>query len=138
MDGLTTPPRHIESGLRPATHLRDEHEQLERLLSQLSEYTDSCDAGRLQETWSKLENCLSSHLQTEEQQLLPSFLASNPDEVRSILTEHRRIRELVAELGVAVDLHTARKDAVLRLVRLLREHAPAEDRSLYGWLRQGR
>jgi len=78
MDGLTTPPRHIESGLRPATHLRDEHEQLERLLSQLSEYTDSCDAGRLQETWSKLENCLSSHLQTEEQQLLPSFLASNP------------------------------------------------------------
>lgn len=58
--------------------------------------------------------------------------------MRSILTEHRRIRELVAELGVAVDLHTARKDAVLRLVRLLREHAQAEDRSLYGWLRQGR
>lgn len=117
--------------------LGHDHQQLEELLVKLSEDTDSCDPRLLQETWGKFESCLTRHLRKEEQELLPLFMASHPNEVRSTLSEHQRIRELVAELGVGVDLHTVRKEALLALVCELREHAQAEDRSLYGWLGEG-
>ena len=116
--------------------LRHDHAQLEELLVKLSDDADSSDPRLLQETWGKFESCLTRHLRKEEQELLPRFVASHPDEVRSTLSEHQRIRELVAELGVGVDLHTVRKEVLLGLVRRLREHAQAEDRSLYGWVRE--
>lgn len=116
--------------------LRREHEQLEGLLVKLSDDVESRDPRRLQETWRELESCLARHLRTEEQQLLPLFAASHPEEVRSTLTEHRRIRERVAASGIDVDLHLLSKNAVVCLTRMLREHARAEDRSLYGPLDQ--
>jgi hypothetical protein len=39
-------------------------------------------------------------------------------------------------LGVQLDLHLLRRNAILQLVRLLREHAQAEDRSLHVWVTQ--
>jgi hypothetical protein len=80
------------------------HERLEQLLKRLSEDVLSSDPRNLQETWSEFETCLTRHLQLEERCLLPSIMASQPDEVRSTLTEHRRIRECVADLGVDIDL----------------------------------
>lgn len=120
-----------------ADQLRREHEQLEQLLVRLAEDSDSRDPRELQETWSAFERSLTSHLRTEERQLLPRFVASHPDEVRSVLAQHRLIREQVAELGVRVDLHAARKNALLLLIRTLRDHARAEERTLYGWVETG-
>lgn len=116
--------------------LRRDHEQLESLLKGLSEDEESSDAACLQKSWAQFERRLVRHLRDEEQHLLPRFLASHPEEVRSILTEHQRIRELVSELGVEIDLHTIRKVALDRLIRMLQVHAKAEERGLYRWVEQ--
>ena len=123
-----------EQCVRMVTELQHEHERLEELLVRLHDDSASIEPRRLQRTWTELELCLRRHLQVEERQLLPLFVDSSPGEVMSILTEQRHIRELMGELGVAVDLHLLDKEAVLRLVGLLRKHAEAEDRNLYAWL----
>jgi hypothetical protein len=106
---------------------------MEGLLKRLSDDALSSDARDLRQTWSEFEGCLTRHLQFEERYLLPAVLASHPDEVQLVLTEHRRIRECVADLGVEIDLHVARRDAVEALIRRLREHAQNEERTLYYW-----
>lgn len=119
----------LEAGL-----LRD-HACLESLLRDLAADAEGNDRARLQKTWGEFERCLARHLRDEEQQLLPLFLPSHPEEARMILTEHQRVRELVSELGVEVDLHTLQKQTLDRLIRMLQVHAKAEERGLYEWAR---
>lgn len=119
----------------PLDVLQD-HARLESLLRELAEDEESSDPACLQKTWGEFERCLTRHLKDEEQRLLPLFVASHPDEARSLLTEHQRIRELVSELGVEIDLHVIPKQALSRLIRMLQVHAKAEERGLYGWARK--
>jgi hemerythrin superfamily protein len=121
---------------KPEAALLRDHARLESLLSDLAADAEGNDPTRLQKTWSEFESCLARHLREEEQQLLPRFLPSYPEEARTILTEHQRIRELVSELGIEVDLHTLRKQTLDRLIRMLQVHARAEERGLYAWARK--
>ena len=104
------------------------------MLEVVRQDVDSPDPAQLQRAWSRFERDLRQHLREEEQHLLPLLASSHPEEMRSILSEHRRMRELVAELGVQVDLHSVNKSALVRLLRMLRVHAKAEERGMYGWL----
>ena len=70
-------------------------------------------------------------MEAEERELLPLVEAAHPLEVARTLAEHAQIRQLVAELGVAIELHTARQPAIEGLIELLREHALREDHVLY-------
>jgi len=72
-------------------------------------------------------------MRAEELYLLPLLEASHPTEVERTHAEHARIRELVDELGVAVELHTARKPAITELIELLKLHSAREDEALYSW-----
>jgi len=71
-------------------------------------------------------------MDAEELYLLPLLEASHPAEVERTRTEHARIRDLVAELGIAIELHTVRKPAVMALIDLLQRHSAYEDAALYG------
>ena len=53
-----------------------------------------------------------------------------------MLRDHGQIRELLLELGVAVDLHELRYERSRELVELLRSHAGREDNLLYRWADQ--
>jgi hypothetical protein len=114
--------------------LRQQHDQLDALLTTVAEESQSADPARLQAAWTSFERALSAHLRNEERELLPLLISAHPEEVRSILTEHRRLRELVSELGVQIDLHSVRRAALTRLSRMLHVHAKAEERGLYNWL----
>ena len=111
--------------------LMHDHRELHTVLQQLAEDADAPQVGQLQQTWARFERHLLAHLEAEEQLLLALLQASYPEEVERTRREHAKIRELVSELGVAVELHTVRKEAILALVRLLDEHAEREDRGLY-------
>jgi hemerythrin-like domain-containing protein len=111
--------------------LAKDHEELGALLRRLAEDVDAPCPGELETTWAVFEGRLIRHLEAEEQLLLPLIEASNPDEVRRIREEHAHIRSAIAELGVAIELHSARKPHVTELIQFLQGHAQHEDEVLY-------
>jgi hypothetical protein len=111
--------------------LTKDHEELEALLRCLSEDTAAPECGALQTTWCQFETRLLAHMDTEERYLLPLLETSNAVETARIRADHARIRQLVSELGVSIELHTARKPGITQLISLLRTHAEYEDRVLY-------
>lgn len=111
--------------------LRD-HQALHAALKQLAEDAEAPQVGQLVRTWASFEKQLYAHLEAEEQLLLPLLEASHPAEVARTRRQHEEIRKLVTELGVAVELHTVRRDDILRLVALLERHAEQENVGLYG------
>jgi len=113
------------------TKLVHDHETLDALLVQLSEEAEDSDRPALQATWNDFETRLVAHLNAEERYLLPLIEADNPREVAQTRREHGEIRDLIAELGLAIELHTARKPDICRLVDLLRAHAKHEEAALY-------
>jgi hypothetical protein len=113
------------------TRLAKDHAEIHALLECLAQDVDAPPCGALAATWAELEARLLRHMDTEELYLLPLLEASHPAEVEHTRADHARIRELVAELGVAIELHTVRKPAVMQLVELLQRHAAHEDAALY-------
>jgi hemerythrin-like domain-containing protein len=114
-----------------ADRLTKDHQDLEALLRCLAEDADAPDCGTLEATWSAFEASMTRHLEAEERYLLPLLEASHPAVVERTRFDHARIRNLITALGIAVELHTARKPAILELIALLREHAKHEDEAIY-------
>jgi hemerythrin-like domain-containing protein len=111
--------------------LAKDHEELDALLRCLAEDADAPSASDLEATWAAFEGRLIGHLDAEERFLLPLIEASNPEEVNRIRADHARIRASVAQLGLAIELHTIRKPRIIELIDFLRAHAKHEDEALY-------
>lgn len=114
-----------------AAKLSQDHEQLDALLMQLAEDAKACDRDALLATWAVLEGRLIRHMEAEERYLLPLVEAQSPAEVALTRAEHLRIRDLLCELGVAVELHTVRETDIRQLIELLQAHARHEEAALY-------
>ena len=110
-----------------------DHHDLEVLLEQLICAYETDDREIAAGAYAALEHMLAAHLEAEEQLLFPDFAREEPDEVRRLREDHRRIRMRVEELGIGVDLHATRIGAIRELVQLLRAHAARENALLYRW-----
>lgn len=108
-----------------------DHQELDALLARLSEDAQSCEREALQATWAAFEGRLIAHIDAEERFLLPLVETDNPREVAQTRRDHAQIRDLVAELRLAVELHTVREPDIRKLVKLLRSHARHEEAALY-------
>ncbi len=113
-----------------------DHRALEQLLAQLTSAIEGADSSELCEQWTRFEQNLRDHLDTEERCLFPLVAHEHRSEVESLRSDHQHIRHALSELGVAVDLHTLRKAAIDELIVYLQEHARREDRTLYQWVEQ--
>jgi hemerythrin len=111
--------------------LDQDHRELGELLLRLAQDARDPSGSALRATWNELERRLLAHLEAEEQYLLPLVEAGHPAQVDCTRSEHAQIRQLVSELGVAIELHAAREPMVSELIRTLDEHAEREDRTLY-------
>jgi hemerythrin-like domain-containing protein len=111
--------------------LAADHEELDALLTCLAEDIESPCKGQLVATWAAFESQLMRHLEAEERFLLPLVEAGNPGEVARTRAEHAQIRDAVAELGIAIELHNARKPNIVEFIAFLRQHAKHEDEALY-------
>lgn len=114
-----------------AARLSKDHQELAALLRCLAQDARAPVSGALQATWSLFETQLIRHMNAEEQYLLPLLEGSDADEVARIRAEHLRIRDLLTELGVAVELHTVREPDIAQLIELLEAHAKHENGALY-------
>ena len=61
------------------------------------------------------------------------FARLEPEEARTILDEHGRIRARISYLGAALDLHAVRLGMIRALAYELDAHARREDKLLYRW-----
>jgi hemerythrin-like domain-containing protein len=111
--------------------LTRDHEELDALLKRLAEDVESPSKGELAATWAAFESRLIRHLELEERLLLPLLEASHPGEVKRTRADHAHIRDAIAELGIAIDLHAAREPHITELIQFLRAHAKHEDEALY-------
>jgi hypothetical protein len=114
-----------------------DHERLEQLFDELRAAFDADareDAARL---WADLDRGLSTHMEFEEQHILPAFRAVDPSEADRLLRDHDLIRYRLTELGIGVDLHLLRAEVVADFIALLRAHALREDALLYLWAERG-
>ncbi|HVJ93862.1 MAG TPA: hemerythrin domain-containing protein [Labilithrix sp.] len=113
--------------------LLEDHAQLERLFERLLAAFAANDREEVARLWTEFELGLLGHMKAEEADLIPMLEHASPRNARVVIQEHRHIRSRLAELGVAVDLHTLRLETARAFIDELRAHARNEDRILYQW-----
>jgi hemerythrin-like domain-containing protein len=113
--------------------LAREHEYLNGLFERLLAAFHANAGAELGPLWTEFDSRLRSHMTLEEEYILPEFAKVEVTEANELRREHVRIRELLAELDIAVDLHLARESTIADLVALLKAHAEREDRLMYRW-----
>ncbi len=113
--------------------LTHEHKDLDALYEDLANRVHCGDTAAIDEAWGPLETRLRAHMDFEELQLLPRFELIAPDAARRIQAEHAQIRDALSDVGIAIELHTVREDAMNRLLSHLRAHGRHEEETLYRW-----
>ena len=117
-----------------ATAMTGHHRGLDRALETIIARCECEDHAVVREAWESFEQALLRHIEIEERDLLPLFARSCPNEAADLSKDHEHIRRELLELGVALDLHQLRLEAVRDLASRLRAHAAREDLALYPWL----
>jgi len=116
-----------------AALLPEHHSVLDERLDRIVVGAQVRDAAELRAEWSGFERELLRHLEYEEAEILPAFAARSPAEARAILAEHADIRATLTDLGLSLDLHLLRSEAVEAFVQQLKAHARRENETLYAW-----
>lgn len=111
--------------------LAADHRVLDDLFCRLLRDVRVLSRDDLRAVWYEIEHRLLSHMDVEEQFLLPLVEASHHAAAQRARDEHVRIRGLVCALGVGVELHTVREHDIKDLTCVLHQHAQQEDALLY-------
>lgn len=113
--------------------LSEDHWHLEQLFQEIVACAQEGEHASLRGGWQRFERELTSHMELEEQEILPAFAREHLAEAQGIREEHARIRAALTEMGVELDLHCLRAERVEALIGLLRAHARREEALLYPW-----
>jgi hemerythrin-like domain-containing protein len=122
---------HAQETLR--TLLTRDHQRLDQLFTALLNALRADAREDVLRLWAAFDDGLSLHMALEEEHLLPALRERDPALADALSSEHQTIRLMLAELGVAVDLHQIRAETVSDFIDQLRRHASREDASLYRW-----
>jgi hypothetical protein len=118
---------------RPVDLLAEHHRALDEQLDRLVTRAQAGDANDLRAEWTAFERGLLRHLEQEEAEILPAFARHDRAEASAILAEHAEIRGALLEMGLDLDLHCLRAEAVQDFARRLKAHARREDAGCYPW-----
>jgi hemerythrin-like domain-containing protein len=113
--------------------MSEDHRYLERLFVQIVARVREGESATLRGDWQRFERELSSHMELEEQEILPAFAREHLADAQAIREEHARIRTGLTELGIDLDLHCLRAERVEAFIALLRAHARREEALFYPW-----
>ena len=128
---IDLPPRPAD--LPPDRLLAEDHQRLDHSFAALVARAQGGDPIQLRAEWQSFERGLLEHLDLEEQQILPGFARDNAADAEMIREEHAAIREALVEMGIDLDLHLLRADAVQSFCDRLRAHAAREEAAMYRW-----
>lgn len=110
-----------------------EHVKLDRLFEQMLEAFRADARDEAAKLWTEFDALLGAHLAREEQVLLPRLAETHPADAAALKKEHDELRQKLLVLGVGVDLHLTKADAVADFIAALRAHAAREEVFLYPW-----
>jgi hemerythrin-like domain-containing protein len=113
--------------------LAEDHRALDARLDRLVVRAQVAPPAELRAEWSAFERDLLQHLELEETEVLPAFAKHDRAEADALLAEHGEIRKQLLDLGIHLDLHCLRGEAVAAFVDRLKRHAAREDAVLYRW-----
>jgi hemerythrin superfamily protein len=117
------------------TLLREDHDRLDRLFEQVLSVFEADARDEAARLWTEFERGLLAHFELEEQHIIPELAKVNAGEARELFDEHARLRAKLGELGIGVDLHLTRGEAVADFIATLRAHAGREDALMYRFAR---
>lgn len=122
-----------------AASLREQHVVCERLFQDLVNRAESNDWHACDEIWDEFSSVLEEHMTYEESRLFPKLAAGDEERLISqrLREDHAAFRHALAEMGVAIEIHSVRLTGVEDLVGRLRAHAALEDRCLYPFADEG-
>jgi hemerythrin-like domain-containing protein len=115
----------------PRILLLDDHRRLDALLDRLRAAVHADDREASEKVWKMVEEGLLRHFDVEEMFVFPALRESNGAEIDRLRREHDGLRRQLGELGLALELHTLRCEAIEELCAALREHAEREDSLAY-------
>jgi hypothetical protein len=121
---------------KAATFLRADHELMDDLAARVLARVAEDDREDLGDAVTYLQSHILAHFEGEERDVIPAYAHHDPHDARALLADHAAIREALAGLDVATDLHLIRLDAVRALLDKLRAHAKRENAGLYRWATQ--
>jgi hemerythrin-like domain-containing protein len=110
-----------------------DHRRLDDLLTRVLVALEAVDLGRAATEWADFDGALRTHLDAEDRYLIPALFASRPRDARSLLQEHRHVRNRALELGGALKKGTLRAETVRGFVDELAAHVRRETSVLYDW-----
>jgi hemerythrin-like domain-containing protein len=116
-----------------ASSLLEHHRTLDDRLDKVIRRAREAAPAEFRAEWAAFEHELSRHMELEEAEILPDFAKHETAEAHALLSEHCAIRNALLDVGLDLDLHCLRAEAVDDFVRLLRAHAKREDAALYPW-----
>ena len=116
-----------------ATFLRADHDALDALARGLIQSIEGGDRDDAAASITVMQTRVREHLDGEEANLLPGYALYDAEDAHALLREHEKIRQVLAELDVGIDLHLVRADAVKAFLVALQAHAARENAGLYRW-----
>lgn len=113
--------------------LMAEHQHLDELFEDLVNRVHTGDCAIMSECWREFEDALVAHMAFEERRLLVDFAEHHPAEAAWVRADHVRIRALLDELGVELQIHLLSDQRAADFIAMLRSHAEREAALLYRW-----
>jgi hemerythrin-like domain-containing protein len=110
-----------------------EHQRLLHLFDRLQDAFRANAREDIEHLWDDLETALTGHLMVEERHIFPKLGVEHPSEVAALIDDHEQIRQQLAALGVAVDLHELRDDLAEEFLGSMRRRAEREDQLMSVW-----
>jgi hemerythrin-like domain-containing protein len=115
----------------PRVVLLQDHHNIDERLNRLIAAVRADDREASQKRWAKVESMLLRHLDVEEMFIFPALAEEHAAEVERLRRDHAAIRRQLGEIGLSLELHTARCEAIESFCTALREHAEREDSLAY-------
>ena len=111
--------RNLPSGL-VSDALSAHHREIEDACQAIMSAAFADEPRDLTLRWRVIERELLAHMATEEEQLLPAFQRTDPENAQWLRDDHARLREQALELGVSIQLHSVRAEQLQGFVDALR------------------
>lgn len=113
------------------SRLKEDHQRLDHLWNAFTAVAGLADKAAKRQSLADFESALVAHFEGEEKYLFPLLNLSFPEEVIALREEHEMIRQQIASLVDAEDIHAPEAGKADRFMRTLRRHAHREDEMLY-------
>jgi hemerythrin-like domain-containing protein len=119
--------------LEADTRIREEHAELDGRCQDLCNRARAGDWADLDDVWDAFAHDLEAHFAYEEHEVFPDLARDKRGEglVARLKAQHAMIRRRLAELGLEIQLHAVRADAIDAFVDAVRRHTELEHAEVY-------